>query len=169
VLNVIRDIADQTNLLALNAAIEAARAGEQGRGFAVVADEVRTLANRTQESTSEIQTMIERLQTAARNAVTSMESGQSLTLSNVKQADKAGLALDEIASAVKTISDMNAMIASAAEEQSAVAEEINRSVVNITQISDETATGARQTTSTAEALAGLAVQLRSLALQFKVG
>jgi methyl-accepting chemotaxis protein len=169
VLNVIRDIADQTNLLALNAAIEAARAGEQGRGFAVVADEVRTLANRTQESTSEIQTMIERLQTAARNAVTSMESGQSLTLSNVKQADKAGLALDEIASAVKTISDMNAMIASAAEEQSAVAEEINRSVVNITQISDETAAGARQTTSTAESLAGLAAQLRSLAHQFKVG
>ena len=169
VLNVIRDIADQTNLLALNAAIEAARAGEQGRGFAVVADEVRTLANRTQESTSEIHSMIERLQTAAKNAVSSMESGQRLTLSNVKQADKAGLALDEIASAVKTISDMNAMIASAAEEQSAVAEEINRSVVNITQISDETAAGARQTTSTAGDLAGLAAQLRSLAHQFKVG
>lgn len=168
VLNVIRDIAEQTNLLALNAAIEAARAGEQGRGFAVVADEVRTLAQRSHESTQEINDIIKCLQEKAASAVGAMENGLQQTESTVELAQQAGESLDEITSAIASITDMNVQIASAAEEQSAVAEEINRNVVNITQIADETAGGARETTDTSQALARMAVELRDMINKFKV-
>ncbi|MEJ2480923.1 MAG: HAMP domain-containing methyl-accepting chemotaxis protein, partial [Acidihalobacter sp.] len=155
VLEVINGISEQTNLLALNAAIEAARAGEQGRGFAVVADEVRTLARRTQESTQEIREMIERLQEGAKNAVTAMESGRGRAGSSVEQARHAGQSLTEITDAVTRINDMNALIASAAEEQSAVAEEINRNVTTISQATDQTAAGSQQTAAASEQLARL--------------
>lgn len=168
VLDVIRDIAEQTNLLALNAAIEAARAGEQGRGFAVVADEVRTLASRTQTSTQEIQSMIERIQQSAGNAVSTMESGRTQTLTSVEQATRAGEALKAINQSVGTISDMNAQIASAAEEQSAVAEEINRNMVEIRQITEQTAGGAKQTASESEELSNAANHLGSMVTRFKL-
>ncbi len=139
VLDVIRGIAEQTNLLALNAAIEAARAGEQGRGFAVVADEVRTLAGRTQESTTEIQAIIERLQGRAQNAVSVMDTGKTNAQTSVNQAELAGESLVAITDAVTSISDMNTQIASAAEEQSSVSDEINRNIVEISTAADETA------------------------------
>ncbi len=166
VLDVIRDIAEQTNLLALNAAIEAARAGEQGRGFAVVADEVRTLASRTQTSTQEIQSMIERIQHSAGNAVSTMESGRSQTQTSVEKATKAGQALEAINQSVGTISDMNAQIASAAEEQSAVAEEINRNMVEIRQITEQTANGAKETANESTELSNSANQLSAMVTRF---
>ena len=168
VLDVIRGVAEQTNLLALNAAIEAARAGESGRGFAVVADEVRTLASRTQQSTSEIQAMISRLQSGASNAVKVMEVGCVQARSGVDQAAEAGRAFEAIAAAIGRVTDMTAQIASASEEQSAVAEEINQNVVRISQGADRTATGAGQTAAASEELARLAEHLQGTVRQFKV-
>ncbi|MBM5397669.1 methyl-accepting chemotaxis protein [Vibrio parahaemolyticus] len=145
ILKVINDIADQTNLLALNAAIEAARAGESGRGFAVVADEVRTLAQRTQESTTEIRSMIEQLQSGASSVASAMHQSKGSAVEAVEKADLANNALQRIRDAIQRISDMNLQIASAAEEQSLVAEEINNNTVNIKDLSTQVADSANRT------------------------
>lgn len=168
VLEVIGGIAEQTNLLALNAAIEAARAGEQGRGFAVVADEVRTLASRTQSSTQEIQEMIDRLQAGSNEAVVAMDKGRQQASSSVESATLARSSLEEITGSVKVIKDMTQQIAAATEQQNAVTEEINKSVVSISQVAIETSDGSKTIADNSGELADLSEELNGLINQFKL-
>lgn len=168
VLDVIRAIAEQTNLLALNAAIEAARAGDAGRGFAVVADEVRALAHRTQTSTREIEEMIAKIRSGTGDAVSAMKHSSDKAGHALTVAQAAGEALSIITQRINKISDSNLVIASAAEEQAKVAREIDRNIVNISDLAAQTAAGANQTSASAHELSRLAVDLNALVTRFKV-
>jgi len=168
VLDVIRAIAEQTNLLALNAAIEAARAGEAGRGFAVVADEVRALAHRTQQSTREIEQMITGIQQGTDLAVSSMQQSNTRARSTLEAAKAAGVALEDIASAFTVINERNIVIASASEEQAAVAREVDRNLMNIRDLAQQSSAGANQTSAASQELSRLAVDLNTLVARFSV-
>ena len=168
VLDVIGSIAGQTNLLALNAAIEAARAGEAGRGFAVVADEVRALAHRTQQSTAEIEQMIAGIQNGTERAVNAMHNSRGRANGTLEVAQSAGQALEVIAEALASINQRNLVIASASEEQAQVAREVDRNLVNIRDLAMQTSAGANQTSAAAQDLSRLAVDLNGMVAQFKV-
>ncbi|VAX11678.1 Methyl-accepting chemotaxis sensor/transducer protein [hydrothermal vent metagenome] len=168
ILDVIKGIAEQTNLLALNAAIEAARAGDQGRGFAVVADEVRTLAQRTQESTLEIEEMIEKLQSGANDAVQAMGTGKQQAHTSVEYADNAGKSLKNITTAISAMSEMNMQIATAAEEQTSVANEINQNITELNQIAEQNATAVNEMAATSDQVARMATHLQDLTTQFRI-
>ncbi|UXY55908.1 methyl-accepting chemotaxis protein [Pseudomonas tohonis] len=168
VLDVIRGIAAQTNLLALNAAIEAARAGEAGRGFAVVADEVRSLAQRTQSSTEEIEVMIDNIQTGTQGTVGALLAGAEQAEQTLRSAASAGAALERITASISQINERNLIIASASEEQAQVAREVDRNLMNIRDLSMQTAAGANQTSASSQELSRLAIELSTMVTRFRV-